>query len=300
MQEMRVRAAHRAVVGQMACAFRRGASLVALLLMASVAPMVAQTVGGSNPITISAGFGTSPNSTVVVSSANIPSSATVTAISLNFNGLNVTNLNSVAMALKSPGGTSLDLISGACDSANASFTLADTGATGADNVSGMVPYLGGTCPSALSGTYLPTDYFPAQDTFNPPGPSTYDSAGIGTNGCDAVDVSCGTFNFASAFNLPASGSSMQGTWTLYIANQSSSGFTPSGALGSWTLTFTVQASTTATTTSISSNPTGASSTVFTTGNVGGQSATGTPVTLTAALHLLRLWPSTVRARRRRA
>jgi hypothetical protein len=283
MQELRVRAAYRAVVGQMACAFRHGASLAALLLTVSTAPMIAQTVGGSNPITISGAFGTSAHSAVVVSSANIPSSATVTAISLNFSGLNVTNLNSVAMALKSPSGTSLDLISGVCDSANASFTLADTGATGPDNVSGMVPYLGGTCPSALSGTYLPTDYFPDQDIFNPPGPSTYDSAGIGTNGCDAVDVSCGTFNFASAFSLPASGSSVQGTWTLYIANQSSSGFTPSGALGSWTLTFTVQASTTATTTSISSNPTGVSSTVFTTGNVGNQSATGTPVTLTATV-----------------
>src|SRR5579859_7918116 len=283
MPKMIARTARRAVSMQKARTLRCVASLTVLLLTASTVPILAQTVGGSNPITISGTFGASASSTVVVSAANIPSSSTVTAISVNFNGLNVTNLNSVAMALKSPGGTALDIISGICNSANASFTLADTGGTGPDNVGGMVPFLGGTCPSALSGTYLPTDYFPGQDTFNSPGPSTYDSAGIGTNGCNALNVTCGSFNFSSAFGLPASGSSMQGTWTLYIANQSSSGFTPSGSLGSWTITFTVQSSTTATSTTISSNPTGLSSTVFTTGNVAGQSAAGTPVTLTATV-----------------
>jgi hypothetical protein len=239
-------------------------------------------VGGSNPITVSGTYGVSEGSTVVVPAATIPSSSTVTAISVNFSGLNVTNLNSVAMVLESPGGTSLDLLSGVCDSTNANFTLADTGATGSDNVSGMVPFLGGNCPSALSGTYLASDWYAGQDTFSSPGPSSYDSAGS-SSACAGVSTTCGTYNFTTAFGLPASGSSVQGTWTLYIANQSPSGFTPSGLLGSWTITFTVESSTAPTTTTISANPNGQSSTVFTSGNVGGQSETGTTVTLTATV-----------------
>jgi hypothetical protein len=265
---------------------RRIPGLVALLFTASAACISAQTVGGSNPITVSGTYGVSEGSTVVVSAATIPSSSTVTAISVNFNGLNVTNLNSVAMVLESPGGTSLDLLSGVCGVGTqqecSNFTLADTGATGSDNVSGMVPFLGGNCPSALSGTYLASDWYAGQDTFSSPGPSSYDSAGS-SSACAGVSTTCGTYNFTTAFGLPASGSSVQGTWTLYIANQSPSGFTPSGLLGSWTITFTVESSTAPTTTTISANPNGQSSTVFTSGNVGGQSETGTTVTLTATV-----------------
>src|SRR5277367_4100618 len=98
------------------------------------------TVGGSNPITVSGTFGVSASSTAVVSASSIPNGTTVTGISVNFTNLNVANLNSVAIALKSPGGTALDLVSGVCDSANATLTLADTGVTGPDNVGGLVPF----------------------------------------------------------------------------------------------------------------------------------------------------------------
>jgi len=139
----------------------------------------------------------------------------------------------------------------------------------------LLPGLGiSTCPSALSGTYLPTDYFPGQDTFSAPGPSTYNSAG--TN--PSTDGS-GTFNFSS---FGTNGSILNGTWTLYIANQSSSGFTPSGSLGSWSLSFTGSAST-ATTTSISASPNGSTSLVFTSSNVNGDATTPTSVTLTATV-----------------
>ena len=102
------------------------------------------------------------------------------------------------------------------------------------------------------------------------------------NAAPSAGVTCGSYDFSTAFGLPAAGSSLQGTWTLYIANQSHSGFTPSGSLGSWTITFTTE-SATATTTSLSTNNNGETSNVFTDGNVGGQTTTGTSVVFTATV-----------------
>ena len=180
--------------------------LLSVVVAASLLPatLAAQTtVGGSNPITISGTYTQSESSTVSVTSSSLPSSDTVTAISVNFTGVNVHNLNSVAMVLVSPGGTALDLLSGVCGEGTqqvgySSFSLADTGATGSDNVGGMVPYFGGTCPSTLSGTYLGTDYFPGEDSFSP-GPSSYDSAGPGTPTCSGLGVSCGSYSFSTAW-----------------------------------------------------------------------------------------------------
>ena len=193
----------------------------------------------------------------------------MTAISLTFNSLDSTQLNAQAIALKAPSGTALDLLSGVCNSGSATITLADTGATGSENNDGMMPGIGfgNTCPSALSGTYLPSDYFAGEDVFNNGGggPASYDSAGIGNTECATIGsgLDCGTFNFSTAFGLPAAGSSLQGTWTLYIATQVS-GYNPTGSLGSWTITFTTE-SATATTTSLSTNNNGQTSNVFTSG-----------------------------------
>jgi hypothetical protein len=147
----------------------------------------------------------------------------------------------------------------------------------------MIPYLGGTCPGTLSGMYVPSDYFPTEDTFNSPGPSSYDSGGIGSTACTSLNVNCGSYSFGTAFGLPVSPSTLDGTWTLYIANQAGSPYSgPSGSLGSWSITFTTAAAA-ATTTTISVNNNGLTSTVFTNGNVGGQSETGTAVTFTATV-----------------
>ncbi len=286
-----LKATSRAVVVKKAHTLRGFTVLAALLFagFAVIAPRQAQaactttsnvtTCTSSSGITVSGTFGASVGSTVSVSGL----SGTITNISMTLNSLNVTNLNSVAMVLVPPSGsglTALDFFSGICDSGNATFTLANTGANGVNNLSGMVPGLGSsTCPGALSGTYLPTDYFPAQDTFNSPGPSTYNSAGIGSSLCAPLNVSCGSFNFSS-FGTTAS--ALNGTWTMYIANQSPSGFTPAGSLGSWSLSFTGSSST-ATTTSTSASPNGSSSLVFTSSNVHGDATTPTSVTLTATV-----------------
>ena len=299
MQELRTKAAGRTVVMQKPRALRGFAGWAALPLaaFAMFAPAQAQascttsgnvtTCTSSGGITVSSTLNASVGSSISV--ASLP--GTVTAISLTLNSLNVTNLNSAAIVLVPPSGlTALDLFSGMCGSGSqqigsSTFTLADTGATGTDNFHGMLPGLGiSTCPSTFSGTYLPTDYYPGQDTFNSPGPGTsYNSGGIsaaGTNTCQGLVPSgeCGSYNFTSAFGLPSAPASLDGTWTLYIANQ----VTPaaSGSLASWSIAFTTE-SATATETSISASPNGSTSLVYTSSDVHGDATTPTSVTLTA-------------------
>ena len=262
--------------------------LMALLLLNTTERSSAQTFSSGAGITVSSTLGASEGSTVTVSGV----SGTVINITLTLTDLDVTNLNSVAMVLVPPsstGLTPLDLLSGLCNEGNSTFTLADSGDTGADNAKGMLPGNGiVTCPSSLSGTYLPSDWYPGQDTFNSPGPGTnYNSAGIGAPGTtdcnnDWPSTECGTYDFATAFDLPT-GNSLNGTWTLYIANQVGTGsYTPSGTLVSWSISFTTE-SAAATTTSISANPNGTTSNVFTDTDVHGDSLGGTNVTLTATV-----------------
>jgi hypothetical protein len=266
-------------------------SLLVLALASLLLPLAehssAQTFTSSSGIAVSGTQAASVGSTVSVSGL----SSTVTGMSLTFNGLSVSNLNDVAIVLVPPSGsglTPLDLFSGICgygseQIGSSTFTLADSNATGSDNFSGMLPYLGGTCPATLSGTYLPSDYFPGQDAFNSPGPSTYNSGGPGSSVCAPLNVTCGNYGFATGFGLPSSPTNLNGTWTLYIANQVSPPYaTPSGSLSSWSLTFTT-ASATATTTTISSNLHGVSSAVFTNTDVNGDPTTGTAVTFTASV-----------------
>ena len=273
---------------------------IAALLLPTQARAQCSTSGSVTTCTSSSGITVSGTLNASVgSSISVPSlPGTVTAMTVTLTNLNITGgsesgLNSVAMALVPPsasGQEALDLFSGICGSGtqqigNSTLTLVDTNPTGTDAFHGMIPYLGGTCPTTLSGTYLPTDYFPAQDTFNSPGPgTTYHSAGIsaaGMTNCQGLSgISCGSYNFTSAFGLPASVTSMEGTWTLYIAVQTSP--VPSGSLGSWSIAFTTEAAT-ATETSISASPNGSSSLVYTSSDVHGDATTPTPVTLTATV-----------------
>ncbi|UWZ86119.1 beta strand repeat-containing protein [Occallatibacter riparius] len=254
---------------------------VGALLLPSQGHASCSTVGN---VTTCTGGSISLSSTLNASagsSATVSGLGTVSAISITLNNVSVSGtspggLNSVAMVLVSPGGTALDFLSGVCNSSTATFSVADTGINGTNNVNLMMPYIGSgsTCPSALGGTYYASDWFPGLDTFSSPGPGTsYLSGGNAGKG------GAGTANLASAFGLPGS-SNMNGTWTLYVANQA----TPvgTGSIGSWSISFTTIAAT-ATTTSLSTSPNGASSIVYTNKNVHGDSTTGTNVTLTATV-----------------
>ena len=252
------------------------------------------TCTSSSGIGVSSSVGVSESSSISVTS--LP--GTVTAISVTLTNLDITGgsesgLNSMAIVLVPPSGLGLDFLSGVCGSGsqqigNSTFTLADTGANGTDNFHGMIPYLGGTCPSTFANTYLPTDYFPGQDVFNNGGggPSSYYSGGISASGmtnCQGLPgVSCGSYDFTTAFALPAAASSMQGTWTLYMAPQATP--IPSGSLGSWSISFTTE-SAASTTTSIAASPNGSASLVYTSSDVHGDTTTPTPVTLTATVQV---------------
>jgi len=232
------------------------AAAVGLALGLTLANAHAQSFTGG-PIAISGTVGQSEYSSIQVTGLT----GTVNTISLTFNNLNVTNLNSIAVALVSPSGQALDLLSGVCGFTNtnsqqvssSTFTLAD-GASPTDGTDSDGGYMSGwpsgsmspdgTCPTAYSGTYLPTDYYPTDDTFSPQ-PQSYDSAG-------SPEGSGSTF--AMTFQLPKaiteSSDGMNGTWTLYIANQVGDAY---GSLGSWTLSFTTDSTNTNTTTSLASN-----------------------------------------------
>ncbi|MBV8278843.1 MAG: Ig-like domain repeat protein, partial [Verrucomicrobia bacterium] len=243
------------------------------------------TCTSSGAINVSSTYGFSESSTAAV---NI--SGTVTAISVSFGSLNITNLNSVSIALQPPSGTAFDLFGGSCNSGSANFTLADTGPFGPGNLSGMPPALGiSNCPSALSGSYLAADYYanfqtPVFNAGGSGGPATFNSAGIGNSQCVSLGITCGSYNFATAFGLPVDGSEFNGTWTLYIASQNTSGssFNPSGSLQSWSISFTT-AAVAATTTSVSASPNGSTSLVYTSSDVHGDATTPTSVTLTATV-----------------
>ncbi|HTW81577.1 MAG TPA: Ig-like domain-containing protein, partial [Terracidiphilus sp.] len=254
------------------------AALAALLLPAA-AHASCTTSGNVTTCTSSGGITVSGTAGVSEGSSNVVSSlpGTVTAISVTLTDIDISGsggLNNVAMVLVAPNGTALDILSGVCDSGEATITLEDSGATGTDNIDGLIPYLGGTCPSTLSGTYNATDWYPGDDVFDPPGPSTYNSAGLDNNG--SSDDGSGTSDFHLAFGLPAGVTNMDGTWTLYIATQVA-GYTTTGTLGSWSIAFTTEEAA-STTTSISANPNGQTSNVYTSAN-----GAATSVALTATV-----------------
>ena len=244
------------------------------------------TCTSSGTLTVTSTYGDGVDTTAAVSGL----SGTVSAISVTLNGLNIANFNSVSIALVPPTGTAFDLLGGVCNTGSATFTLADTGDNGTDNVDGLPPTEGGTCPSSLSGTYLAADYYANYQTeyFNmggSTGPSTFNTAGPGNSTCESeYEITCGSYSFATAFGLPAGASAFNGTWKLYIASQNTEGSfaNPSGTLTSWSISFTT-VSAAATATSISANPNGSTSNVFTTGDVNGDSLAGTSVTLTATV-----------------
>jgi len=267
--------------------------LIILALAALLVPTAARascTTSG-NVTTCTSSSGISVNTTLYdtagssISVSGLPGTVTaisVTLTNLNFSGSSGGGLNGMAMALVPPTGTALDMLSGVCNSNETTITLDDsTTANGTDNNDGLIPGIGfgSNCPSALSGTYRATDYFPEEDTFSSPGPSTYYSAGIDNS--NASDYGSGTSDFTLAFGLPASASSMDGTWTLYIANEVGSPYPSSGSLGSWSIAFTTEAAA-ATTTSLTANPNGQTSNVYTTANGGPATSVALTATVTSS------------------
>ncbi len=106
----------------------------------------------TNSITVSSSPGVSVGNSITVS--GLP--GTITDITLTLTDLHVTNLDSVSIVLVPPSGTAFDLFGGACSSGNATLTLSDSGDTGTDAVSGMVPFLGAPAPARSRAPTCPS------------------------------------------------------------------------------------------------------------------------------------------------
>ena len=145
-------------------------------------------------------------------------SGTISKVTVSLTGLNHTFPSDVDMLLVGPGGQNLVILSdviGGTDWVNINYTLDDSAAA-------IIPSSG--APS--SGTFRPTDYRNG-NVFPPSAPQiTYNKP-----------ATAGTSTFASIFN----GTSPNGTWSLYVVDDSSG---DTGSLtGGWTLNLTTNATT---------------------------------------------------------
>ncbi|MGH9665534.1 MAG: beta strand repeat-containing protein, partial [Bryobacteraceae bacterium] len=207
------------------------------LLLALDGFSAAQSFSGGS-ITVNSSTSVSAHSTATVSGL----AGTITSITLKLNGVSTTNLNSAAVLLSAPGASqNLDILSGACNNFGSS-ELSDSAA--------HLAVFGGN-GNCNAGTYRAADYFPGQDVF-PGGPSSYVSAGDGTDGGYGGLVS-GTGTFANTFIANLTAAQMNGTWTLYVASQVSAP-PASGSIGSWTITFTTSGGAATTTTLSAGTP----------------------------------------------
>ncbi len=155
------------------------ASLAALFAGFSQAQTVSE-VGGS--ITIPSSFGTAVPSSypsqVTIPAGSLTGTYISLTVALHFSNLNNGSFSSIALLLKSPNGTTLDMQSFGCgvSGSTASYTLTDAAST-------LFPH---TCSGEPSGTYKPAYYFVSPvDNFPSPGPgTTYKTAGDNNAGAN--------------------------------------------------------------------------------------------------------------------
>jgi subtilisin-like proprotein convertase family protein len=184
---------------------------------------VTQTFSNSTPILIpGTGTGASTGAPANPYPSNITVSGlsgTISKVTVTLTGLSHTFPSDVDMLLVGPAGQKFIMLSdviGGTDWVNINYTLDDAAAA-------FIP----TSGTPASGTFKPTNATACQDPFPttaPAGPYLSPGAAAGTQ--------CGTETFATAFN----GSNPNGTWSLYIVDDTS---TDAGTLaGGWSLNIT--------------------------------------------------------------
>lgn len=184
--------------------------LIAAAALLPGAPALAQSWCSNNsvPIQLGAGAGAAATqypSTITV--ANAP--ASITELSIAINGLTHSYPDDVEMLLVGPGGQKMVIQSdagGNPDVAGVSYLLSDVGAGPLSDGGGIVV-----------GTYKPTDYVGDGDYYLPAPAGPYN-----------LPAPMGAATFASVFN----GTNPNGTWSLYIQDDSAS---DGGQIASWCL-----------------------------------------------------------------
>ena len=140
--------------------------------------------------------------------ASLP--GTIQTVTVSLNTFNSRVVGDVSVMVEAPNGTAFELMSGAgrITSFGPGNLILSDGAT-------MMPM-----STFTSGTFAPSVY-PCGDVFPSPAPAVYSTA-----------ATCGTSTFANEFN----GLNPNGTWQLFLANQS---LGASGSMNSWSLNFTI-------------------------------------------------------------
>ncbi len=253
--------------------------VTAFLFLCGAALSSAQSFPNSGTITVNNGSPAAatpyPTSCPNASCITVPplsGSFVSMTVSINYSTVSAQSISDPAVLLVSPSGQALDILSFTCAfdtiPPSLSLTLSDTAGT-------TVPH--GTCPT-LSSSYKPTSYGGSGDAF-PSFGGSYVAAGDGSTsgtGTSGTGTLAGTFG-SGTFN---------GTWKLYVADQTGAG-SPT-VISSWSLNITFSGAAVSTTTALtagSPNPSftsgGGSSVTFTATVTSG----GSPVTTgTVTLH----------------
>jgi hypothetical protein len=188
---------------------------------------LAPTTVFSNPAAISV-----PDSTSSSVQSNITVSGmagTISTVNLTLTGLTSCDVNALDMLLVGPGGQKYIFMSDVGDFlgpvSNINLTVSDAGATQLPNT-GALP----------SGTYRPANYSDILDSFPSPAPAgPYSSAG--PEGSPALSLT----------NVFGGSSSINGTWSLFIADTIALCGAGSNISGGWSLDITSAAAASSTT-----------------------------------------------------
>jgi glucuronoarabinoxylan endo-1,4-beta-xylanase len=174
------------------------------------------TFGSAGPINFTNGVAVAvPYPSLIYVGTNGAASlpGTIQTVTVTLNNFNCKVPKDVSVLVEAPNGTAFEIMSGA--GGTTSFSPGPGNLTISDSASSVMPM------SAFgTGTYKPTVY-PCGDIYPPPAPIVYSSA-----------PPCGTSTFASEFG----GLNPNGTWQLFLANQS---LGASGSASAWSLGFTV-------------------------------------------------------------
>lgn len=202
--------------------------------VASAGPLVSFTNSAAISIPASGAAGLYPSPIVVSGQSGV-----VTAVTVRLNGFSHTSPGDVDVLLVSPDGRKFKVVSDAGSNTGAPTGQAtvNVNATFSDAGAAVLP-TGDTKWGADNSTFTarPTDYV-AADTFPAPAPA----APYGTPATTGTDTLNGFFN----------GSTPNGTWNLYVADDTSG---DSGNIsGGWTLDITTAAGSAATTTTVTSS-----------------------------------------------
>ena len=238
----------------------RGSFGLAIVLVLGFASTASATCSGTGPVTCTGGAGaaihvlggsdgtTTAASTYPASLAvtGAPAGATVATVTVTLQGYTATTANgassrSMGLLLKSPGGRNLEIMRsvgrGSIDTTNATIVIQD-GATSMTSAC-----VNGGNAGLVAGTFAPSAFSCSESGNAEP---DYTVSGGPTRLHSAQTI--GTSTLTNVF----AGDAANGTWSLYLVDDAGNADV---SFASWSMTLTVSAATTSSTTTLTPNPT---------------------------------------------